>query len=103
MEATRRTQDVMRIPPLAALPLAAAPLLLWREVFARIQASPFCRGEDGGWKADIDWALRPAGKKPETALKVLEGAYDRSGSARGPLEPQIHGEGPIALTSSETF
>ena len=49
----------------------------WREVFRRIEASPFCRGEnDRGWLADVDWALRPDGKKPETAQRVLEGAFD---------------------------
>jgi len=58
--------------------LKRRPLEQWREVFARINASAFCRGQDGGWKADIDWALRPEGKKPETATRVLEGAFDAS-------------------------
>lgn len=47
----------------------------WRAVIARISASPFCRGEnDRGWKASPDWLLQP-----DTATKVLEGKYDRSG------------------------
>lgn len=55
--------------------LERRPLDEWREVFRRIQASAFCRGSTG-WRADIDWALRAGGTKPEPALKVLEGAYD---------------------------
>lgn len=44
----------------------------WREVFARIQASAFCRGDnERGWHADIDFVLQP-----DTAAKVLEGKYD---------------------------
>jgi hypothetical protein len=69
--------------------LARRPLSQWREIFAKIAASTFCRGEsgrDGSWRADIDWALRPGGAKPEPALKVLEGAYDDR-TARRPGEP----------------
>jgi uncharacterized protein YdaU (DUF1376 family) len=44
----------------------------WQAVIARINASPFCRGDnDRGWRADFDWLLQPG-----TALKVLEGKYD---------------------------
>lgn len=70
--------------------LKRRPLEQWVEVFKRINASPFCRGEDGGWKADVDWALRPEGRKPETAMKVLEGAYDRATPIR---------RGPVAAES----
>lgn len=50
----------------------------WREVFRRIGLSAFCRGESAdGWLANPDWALRPEGKKPEPASRVLEGAFDR--------------------------
>jgi hypothetical protein len=43
-----------------------------REIFTRINASAFCRGEsDRGWLASFDWALKPA-----SIAKVLEGAYD---------------------------
>ena len=56
--------------------LQRRPFEQWREVFKRINASPFLRGLKGDWRADIDWALRPGGTKPESALKVLEGAYD---------------------------
>lgn len=62
----------------------------WREVFTRINATPFLRGEKPGsnWKADIDWALRAEGKKPESALKVLEGAFDDNGPSQLRLQPQ---------------
>ena len=56
--------------------LERRPLEQWREVFERINKSDFLRGQSGTWKADIDWALRPEGTKPEPALKVLEGTYD---------------------------
>ena len=50
----------------------------WVAIFARIQASAFCRGEipgrDGkaGWVADFDWILA----NDTNAAKVLEGKYD---------------------------
>lgn len=48
------------------------PLEDWRGIFQRVQASDFCRGlNDRGWHATIDWILRP-----DTAAKVIEGAYD---------------------------
>lgn len=44
----------------------------WREALQRIERSAFCRGGgDGGWKAELDWFL-----KPDTVTKVLEGKYD---------------------------
>lgn len=64
--------------------LERRPLAQWREVFARIQASAFCRGERPGsqWVANIDWALRDEGNKPETATLVLEGTYDDPATRR---------------------
>lgn len=57
------------------------PLEHWRAVFARIDASAFCKGEnDRGWVADFDFAI-----KPGTGAKVLEGKYDdrrRGGTER---------------------
>jgi hypothetical protein len=45
----------------------------WRQVFEKIQASSFCRGEsDRGWVASFDWAIG----SPDVAVKVLEGKYD---------------------------
>lgn len=71
----------------------------WRAVFERIAASPFCLGAGGGaWRADIDWALRPDGKKTETAQLVLEGKFDdgRAGAAPPAREvsPCAQCEGP---------
>lgn len=44
----------------------------WAEIVDRISASAFCRGaNDRGWRAGPDFILRP-----DTAAKVLEGAYD---------------------------
>lgn len=62
----------------AAARLREKPLDKWREVIRRLSASPFCRGEEGGtgWRASPDWLLQP-----DTADKVLEGKYDRPGSA----------------------
>jgi hypothetical protein len=66
---------------LAEAALKRRPPEQWREVFRRINASSFCRGESGGsWRADPDWAMRPDGQKPETAGAVLEGKYDRGGT-----------------------
>jgi hypothetical protein len=51
----------------------------WREALARAAASPFCRGEnDRGWRADVDWFL-----KPDTVTKILEGKYDDRAGQNG--------------------
>lgn len=55
------------------------PFESWREVFLKIQASSFCRGQSGGdrhWVATFDWAIG----SPDVAVKVLEGKYDDRGS-----------------------
>ena len=42
-------------------------------MFARIQASAFCRGDnERGWVADFAWVIG----SPDVAVKVLEGKYD---------------------------
>jgi hypothetical protein len=49
----------------------------WLAVFELLNASPFLLGQnDRGWRADLDWLL-----KPGRAARVLEGAY--SGGATG--------------------
>ena len=55
--------------------LKERPMSSWREVFTRINDSPFCRGETerGHWKASFDWIIGNA----DNAIKVLEGKYDR--------------------------
>jgi hypothetical protein len=60
--------------------LKERPLDEWPEIFARIEASPFCRGENArGWVASFDWVIG----SPDVAVKVLEGKYD----ARRRAEP----------------
>lgn len=45
----------------------------WRRYCQTIRGSPFLRGENGrGWRADIDWAV-----KPVNLAKVLEGKYEQ--------------------------
>ena len=45
----------------------------------RVRSSSFCRGQnDRGWRADLDWFLRP-----DTVTKLLEGKYeDRNGNGK---------------------
>ena len=44
----------------------------WKAAIDKIRQSPFLTGtNDRGWKADIDWLL-----KPGNILKVIEGKYD---------------------------
>jgi uncharacterized protein YdaU (DUF1376 family) len=51
----------------------------WEQVFRRIEASSFCRGNGStGWVATFDWIVGGA----EASVKVLEGKYDdRDGQA----------------------
>lgn len=62
----------------------------WRTAIAKIKASSFCRGEsDRGWKAEVDWFL-----KPDTFTKIMEGKYDDSTGAnrRHSSDPtRVHG------------
>ena len=58
----------------------------WKEAIERIKASSFCRGQnDRGWKADIDWFLRPG-----TATKLIEGKYDNRHSPGKPTQPDFN-------------
>lgn len=60
----RRVRSRLRVHP---------ELSFWRDVFARVEASAFCRGDsDRGWTASIDWIL----SNDTNAVKVLEGRYD---------------------------
>jgi hypothetical protein len=63
----------------AKVRLSERPLDEWAQVIDRINASPFCRGDKQGsqWRATFDWLL-----KPDTAAKVLEGAYDDKGGGK---------------------
>jgi hypothetical protein len=69
----------------AKVRLTERPLTEWVEVFARIQASAFCRGEnDRGWVATFDWVIG----SPDVAVKVLEGKYDDRRPANKPPLPR---------------
>jgi biotin operon repressor len=49
----------------------------WKEALARAAASKFCTGGgDRGWRADVDWFLRP-----DVVVKILEGKYDKEFSS----------------------
>ena len=55
------------------LRLQERPLAVWKDVFAIINKSMFCRGEnDRSWTADYDWII----KSKEYAIRALEGKYD---------------------------
>ncbi len=44
----------------------------WPDAIDRVSQSSFCKGGGStGWKADLDWFL-----KPDTVTKILEGKYD---------------------------
>ena len=49
-------------PAAAEAALARRPLEHWREVFLRANASAFCRGEDGGWRAVLHLPLEQHGR-----------------------------------------
>jgi hypothetical protein len=54
----------------------------WQQGIARVALSDFCRGAKK-WRADIDWFLRP-----DTLVKILEGAYDNARGSPGGWQVQ---------------
>ena len=76
--------------------LKRRPLEQWREVFMKAEASAFCHGESGkDWLANFDWAIRPAGVKPEPALMLIEGTI---GGLRKPkTDPVPSSKGMLLL------
>ncbi len=68
-----------------------------REVFTTINASPFCRGEEGGWRANFDWAL-----KPGNIAKVLEGNYAAGPMARTDIGAANPPAGPAVPDAAAT-
>ncbi len=58
----------------------------WRAYCQRIADSPFLTGNnDRGWKAEIDWVLKPA-----NLAKIVEGKYDdATAQANGSGEPYM--------------
>ena len=55
----------------------------WGALFARVAASPFCRGEKTEWRADLGWLL----SSEDNLLKVLEGKYDARAGPGPPSRP----------------
>lgn len=46
---------------------------VFKEIFRRVEASPFLKGEnDRGWKANFDWVLLPSKWQG-----IMEGNYDQ--------------------------
>jgi hypothetical protein len=57
----------------------------WANIVRRIADSEFCNGKnDRGWKADLDFLIRP-----DTQHKVLEGKYDNRGGQGEFVDPEI--------------
>ena len=60
----------------------------WRTAIAKVRASSFCMGNnDRGWRANVDWFLRP-----DSVARIMEGNYDDrrtypSGVVRGQRPP----------------
>ncbi|MCX2728536.1 hypothetical protein OO015_13685 (plasmid) [Thermomicrobium sp. 4228-Ro] len=53
----------------------ARSVAFWTDIFARLQASPFLRGESAsGWVAHFDWLVESA----QHVVRVLEGRYDET-------------------------
>lgn len=60
--------------------LVERPIGDWHDIFSRVERSTFCRKNERGWIASLDWLI--AG--PDPALKVLEGQYDDHERAERP-------------------
>lgn len=79
--------------------LKERPLNQWKEVFARVAASRFCKGgNDRGWQVTFSWLV----KDDVNAVKVLEGEYDdrRSRLAAPPHRPAV---GKPPATAGEVY
>ena len=56
--------------------LMRIPIAEWDEALRKMEASSFCRGANGKWRASIDFLLQPSSR-----LKLLEGTYDDHANA----------------------
>lgn len=57
----------------------------WKEAIEKVNNSNFCKGHGPrGWKADLDWFLRPG-----TVAKILEGKYDNRSGPGKPSQPDF--------------
>jgi len=55
------------------LRLRERPLAVWKDIFERMDRTPFLNGENNrGWRATFDWIIA----NQTNAAKVLEGKYD---------------------------
>lgn len=72
--------------------LQERPLNQWKEVFARVATSRFCKGgNDLGWRVTFSWLVRD----DVNAVKVLEGEYDdRSSRLAAPPHRPAVGKSP---------
>lgn len=62
----------------------------WEAFCHRVAAAPFlCGDSERGWKADLDWCLKPA-----SIEKILAGRYDRNGSPGQPPNRPAPPSGP---------
>lgn len=62
----------------------------WQRGIERVALSDFCRGAKK-WRADIDWFLRP-----DTLVKILEGAYDNPRGSPTTPQKSLYGPSPGA-------
>jgi hypothetical protein len=63
----------------------------WKDALSMIPSIPFLMGQnDRGWKADIDWFL-----KPDSVVKIIEGKYTNTPKPlhKGLREPDIEEKG----------
>jgi len=59
----------------------------WQSAIATVAKLPFCCGtNDRGWRADVDWFL-----KPDTVTQILEGKFDdrQAGESAAKSAPQV--------------
>lgn len=98
VEAMRREWNRLTTPPIprwdttgdvrrkrAKAALGRRPLAQWREVFSKVEADPFMRGDnDRGWVAGIDYVLRAPGAKQEPAEAILARVSPRTAQSAAP-------------------
>jgi len=66
----------------------------WRIGIEKIEAAPFLTGNnDRGWRADIDWFL-----KPDSLTKIIEGKYHQTNAPRKPTLADLMGGRELTIT-----
>jgi len=51
----------------------------WRKIFLMVKGNPFLRGENGTWRATLDWIM----KNNTNGTKIYEGHYERGNGQTG--------------------